>query len=404
MLSKPYTYWWISPGGALHSVADAILQTDGRGRFVRFALRYHSDYLNLADSPALNPVHCPKSIDTFEWPGPDIPAVLDEVLPGVWERKLLLRWWQHRGDRRDADDLHAVLSHRQQFPIGAWTLLEKGHTPVISPGRNIEELGELTTEAGKVAIAADPEAHALDRLFNGSSVGGARPKTLVFDHNSKRHWLAKFSRKEDAFNHVRVEYACLRLAAICGLSVPQVNICNAGREILLVERFDTSAKGRYAIISANALLKDTRSQADKLHASYNDLIHLVQTHSEQVSQDLKQLFSQMLFNNCINNRDDHLRNFSFLHTGSGWRLSPAYDLVPSDSAGAYPILDFNYSPVLPSLAQATKVARYFQLSPSEARDTVQQLKDGVADWQAQFLRDEVSKRDIKLLSMLFHNA
>jgi hypothetical protein len=40
----------------------------------------------------------------------------------------------------------------------------------------------------------------------------------------------------------------------------------------------------------------------------------------------------MVFNICIANVDDHLRNHGFLRTNTGWTLSPAYDLnpVPSD--------------------------------------------------------------------------
>jgi serine/threonine-protein kinase HipA len=36
----------------------------------------------------------------------------------------------------------------------------------------------------------------------------------------------------------------------------------------------------------------------------------------------------MVFNILCNNTDDHLRNHGFLWDGKGWRLSPAYDIVP----------------------------------------------------------------------------
>ncbi|MCE2460079.1 MAG: HipA domain-containing protein [Pseudomonadales bacterium] len=32
-----------------------------------------------------------------------------------------------------------------------------------------------------------------------------------------------------------------------------------------------------------------------------------------------------LFDRAINNTDDHGRNFSLIHRGDGYRLSPAYD-------------------------------------------------------------------------------
>ena len=37
----------------------------------------------------------------------------------------------------------------------------------------------------------------------------------------------------------------------------------------------------------------------------------------------------MVFNVLIKNRDDHAKNFSFVLQNSEWKLSPAYDLLPS---------------------------------------------------------------------------
>jgi serine/threonine-protein kinase HipA len=37
----------------------------------------------------------------------------------------------------------------------------------------------------------------------------------------------------------------------------------------------------------------------------------------------------MVFNIMIGNTDDHLQNFIMLHDDSGWRLSPAFDLLPN---------------------------------------------------------------------------
>ena len=43
---------------------------------------------------------------------------------------------------------------------------------------------------------------------------------------------------------------------------------------------------------------------------------------------LEELFRRMVFNVCINEMDDHAKNFSFLmREGDGWELAPAYDLT-----------------------------------------------------------------------------
>ncbi|MFH0758998.1 MAG: HipA domain-containing protein [Bacteroidota bacterium] len=47
-------------------------------------------------------------------------------------------------------------------------------------------------------------------------------------------------------------------------------------------------------------------------------------------QDLHQLWRRIIFNIAISNTDDHLRNHGFILKDKGWRLSPAYDINPSD--------------------------------------------------------------------------
>jgi len=44
--------------------------------------------------------------------------------------------------------------------------------------------------------------------------------------------------------------------------------------------------------------------------------------------DRLELFRRMVFNAMVTNNDDHPRNHAMLRTPGGWRLSPAYDIVP----------------------------------------------------------------------------
>ena len=41
----------------------------------------------------------------------------------------------------------------------------------------------------------------------------------------------------------------------------------------------------------------------------------------------------MVFNACIENMDDHAKNFSFIYNKGNWKLSPAYDLLKSAGFG-----------------------------------------------------------------------
>ena len=62
------------------------------------------------------------------------------------------------------------------------------------------------------------EAAQVDQLLLlGTSMGGARPKTVVEDDEGL--WLAKFNKPTDKWNFARVEHAMLLLARTCGISV-----------------------------------------------------------------------------------------------------------------------------------------------------------------------------------------
>jgi len=47
-------------------------------------------------------------------------------------------------------------------------------------------------------------------------------------------------------------------------------------------------------------------------------------------EEVSEMYRLMVFNVLSGNKDDHAKNFSFLFKDGVWRLSPAYDLVPSD--------------------------------------------------------------------------
>lgn len=48
-------------------------------------------------------------------------------------------------------------------------------------------------------------------------------------------------------------------------------------------------------------------------------------------REVEKMFRLMRFNVRIGNKDDHSKNFSFVMDEAGeWKLSPAYDLTPSE--------------------------------------------------------------------------
>ncbi len=81
-------------------------------------------------------------------------------------------------------------------------------------------------------------------------------------------------------------------------------------------------------MTVNALLKEESTARDwGLPFRYDDVAEMLSRYSVDIAADLGQLARQALFNQAINNTDDHSRSFSLIHRGDGYRLSPAYDLA-----------------------------------------------------------------------------
>lgn len=175
-------------------------------------------------------------------------------------------------------------------------------------------------------------AQAGDLVNPGTSMGGARPKTVVQDDDSL--WIAKFEAREDRWNHPRVEHGTLVLAGVCGLDVADSRIETVGEhDVLLVRRFDRdwaeTGYRRHRMVSALTLLQTGDSAEERDRWSYLMLADEIRRVSANPDTDLRELYARVCFNAAISNLDDHPRNHAVLAKGRPWRLSPAFDLTPS---------------------------------------------------------------------------
>lgn len=97
----------------------------------------------------------------------------------------------------------------------------------------------------------------------------------------------------------------------------------------------------------------------------------------------------------------HERNFSFVNTGDGYRLSPAYDMVPSLAVGQYHVAGFKYqtSPPKPSEVRG----RIFGLSAPTVTGIAEEVHSAVEQWETFFSNAEVSGGDREKLSKHFRS-
>src|SRR5262249_18821823 len=101
-------------------------------------------------------------------------------------------------------------------------------------------LEELLQSAERIERGIPLTAELDQALFHGSSIGGARPKAPIQEQRNK--YVAKFSSTSDIYSVVKGEFIAMKLAALVGLDVAPVRLVTAaGKDVLLVERFDRSA-------------------------------------------------------------------------------------------------------------------------------------------------------------------
>ena len=259
-------------------------------------------------------------------------GAIRDAMPDYWGRLLIER---HSGRTRLEE-----FDYLMQGPDDRAGALGFGLdlTPLV-PRRRFNaglDLSQLQAAADAVlADDAEPSGSGVIRaqelILPRTSMGGARPKAVVEDDHTL--WLAKFGRREDRWNHPRVEHALLRLAQECGLNAADSRIeCIGGSDVLLVRRFDREWTGngyhRHRLASALTLLRADDTAADRGRWSYQALADEIRRASARPRKDLRELFGRMCFNAAVSNLDDHPRNHAILASGREWRLSPAYDLTP----------------------------------------------------------------------------
>lgn len=168
----------------------------------------------------------------------------------------------------------------------------------------------------------------------------------------------------------------MRLAAKVGLNVAPVSLEHiAGRDVLLVERFDrVAAEGgwhRRAMLSALTLFGLDEMMAH--YASYEDLADRVRHDFTRPEETLHELFARLVLNVLVGNTDDHARNHAAFWDGRALSLTPAYDICPQPRTGgvasqAMLIADDDRSSRLVACLAASP---RFRLSPAAASDLIE---------------------------------
>ena len=122
-----------------------------------------------------------------------------------------------------------------------------------------------------------------------------------------------------------------------------------------------------------------------------------------VEADLTELWRLIVFNICVANTDDHLRNHGFLLTAQGWRLSPAYDLNPVPY-GRGLTLNISETENALDLQLALEVAPFFRLALPQAELIMAEVVAAIRSWRAVAVRYQISREEQELMANAFRIA
>jgi serine/threonine-protein kinase HipA len=330
-------------------------------------------------------------------------GAFQDISPDRWGRLV-----QSRIQGRSLSESDFLLGVSDHMRMGALRLSEAGKPDVFLAAHEdvpkLVHLEEIENASRRLEGNRETAKDLAELLRPGSSLGGARPKAAVEDGGTL--WIAKFCSLSDTERETSREAAMLDLAGQAGINRAEHRILNptGNRPILLVRRFDRVRSRRIPFMSAMTMLE--RNEKTSAGGSYLELADAVTRFSPQPGKDKHELWRRMLFNVLTGNTDDHLRNHAFLRAGEGWRLSPAYDLTPTNvpPERRTHALSFDGQTYRPSLELCMKLRPWFGVNGAKTEEIVSKLRDALKSWKSIAKRNGLKPAEIKRMSVSIEHA
>lgn len=297
--------------------------------------------------------------------------------PDSWGKRLIER---ERG-RQAVENPLEMLRLTNGTGTGALTFSQsRTRAPAARRVTAIATLAALEDASRDVAEGRKIEDQALHLVFeHGSSLGGARPKAAVLRDDGE--WIAKFGQADDAIDIPRLEWSCLALARLAGISVPDHELIQLnGRAALLVSRFDRTSSQSIHYLSLHSLMARHRVSAADAIAPTGDYTYAAAAALYRrigVEDAGARMFERMLFNVRIGNTDDHARNHGLLYQGGKWDLAPAFDLVAY--GGTEHSLGIGRQGRAATIENAMSAAEAFLITAERAREVAARIDAAMAE-------------------------
>ncbi len=315
-----------------------------------------------------------------------LPGLFADSLPDGWGMLLMNRFFK----KEFGKDPYEINPLERLAFLGEQTTGAFVYLPASTKIEQIAKLNLFEIAQAMEDIQKDVDVRLLETLaLMGGSPQGARPKALVHynpsDGEMSTHafegshpWLVKFNAQSEHIEVCGIEKKYLEIAQQCGLTVPEAKLLNINARIsaIAMKRFDRQGEIRIPM----------HSLAGALHANFrvpdcNYGIFLRMTRFMTKSEaEVQKAFAHCVFNVCMNNRDDHTKNFAYLMNQNGqWELSPAYDLTFNTGMNGYHQMDIEGEALKPSRKDLLDLAKNAGLNLKKSELVLDHILDVTQD-------------------------
>lgn len=377
-----------------------------------FSFAYDEQWISSQEQILLDP-------DLKWFSGPQYPENKDnfgmflDSMPDVWGQTLMQRRENQRAKEKDIrprilNDIDFLLGVYDECRMGALRFkldpkgpfIDQSSESTVPPSTSLKELQEAVKAIEGESIDKNISKWIKMLLAPGASLGGARPKANFYLKDDM--WIAKFPSKNDIIDKAAWEYLVYRLARDLEIqmSYSSISPITGGFNTFMTIRFDRVKKERIHFASAMTMTGNSLENLKKNRASYLDIAEFIKFSGANVKEDLKELWTRIVFSISISNTDDHLRNHGFLLTDKGWILSPAFDINPSIENDGLALNIDNENNAL-DFDLAKDVGKYFMLNKTEMSIILRKVKGVVRKWRGQAYEIGISGRDQELMEPAF---
>ncbi len=331
-------------------------------------------------------------------------GLFDDSLPDGWGLLLMDRHFRKIGLDPAVISPLDRLAYLGDKTMGALTY----HPPSLHSQNEstLFDLHELANNSQEI-FAGQP-AEVLPQLLRaGGSPGGARPKVLVGLNpetseiisgegnlpDGFEHWIVKFSARKDARDAGPIEYAYSLMAREAGIKMPETRFFKTeqGDCFFAAKRFDRVIGNHRGHIHTFGNLIESNFRLP--NCDYADLLKVTGILTKN-HEDVIRVFRLMVFNVLAHNRDDHVKNFSFMldRVSGRWMLAPAYDLVFTDGPGGEHTTTIAGEGRKPLKSHFSQLAEQFDISQKLADKILHEVSLAIGQWRTFALDTGVTPR------------